>query len=61
MESLRGEIKALAAKVRKVQGYRPTKPLYSVVIASLALGAIVVLDRAAKEVLVQIERELKEH
>ena len=61
MESLKGEIKALAVKVRKVQGYRFAKPLYSIVIASLALGAIVVLNRAAREVLVQIEGELKEH
>ena len=52
MELLRGEIKALAAKVRKVQGYRPIKPLYSIVAASLAFSAIVVLNRAAREVLV---------
>ena len=61
MESLKGEIKALVAKVRKVQGYRFAKPLYSAIIASLALGAIVVLDKATKKVLVQIEGELKEH
>ena len=61
VESLKGEIKALAAKVYKVQGYRPTKPLYSAIAANLALSAIVVLDRAAREVLVQIEGELKEH
>ena len=52
VESLKGEIKALVAEVRKVQGYRLAKPLYSVVAASLALGAIVVLDRAAREVLI---------
>ena len=52
VESLRGEIKALVVKVCKVQGYRFIKPLYSVVATSLALGAIVVLDRAAREVLV---------
>ena len=61
MESLRGEIKALVVEVRKVQGYRFAKPLYSAIAASLALGAIVVLDKAAREVLVQIEGELKEH
>ena len=52
VELLRGEIKALAAEVYKVQGYRPIKPLYSVVAASLAFSAIVVLDKAAKEVLI---------
>ena len=61
MESLKGEIKALAAEVRKVQGYRPVKPLYSIVAVSLALGAIIILNKAAREVLVQIEGELKEH
>ena len=61
VESLKGEIKALAVKVYKVQGYRFAKPLYSVVAASLALSAIIVLDRAAREVLVQIKGELKEH
>ena len=61
VESLKREIKALAVKVRKVQSYRSAKPLYSVVAASLALGAIVVPDRAAKEVLIQIEGELKKH
>ena len=61
MELLRGEIKALVAEVRKVQGYRLAKPLYNVVAANLASSAIVVLDRAAREVLVQIEGELKEH
>ena len=61
MELLKGEIKALVAKVRKVQGYRSVKPLYSIIITSLALSAIVILDRAAREVLVQIKRELKEH
>ena len=49
---LKGEIKALAVKVRKVQGYRFTKPLYNVVTTSLALSAIVVPDRATREVLV---------
>ena len=52
MELLRGEIKALAAKVYKVQGYRFAKPLYSAIITSLALGAIVILNKAAREVLV---------
>ena len=52
VELLKGEIKALAAEVYKVQGYRFAKPLYSVVAASSASGAIVVLDRAAREVLV---------
>ena len=52
VESLKGEIKALAAEVRKVQGYRFTKPLYNIVATSLALGAIVILNRAAREVLV---------
>ena len=61
VELLRGEIKALAAEVRKVQGYRFAKPLYSVVAASLALSAIVILNRAAREVLVQIGGELKEY
>ena len=61
VELLKGEIKALAAKVYKVQGYRFAKPLYSVIAASLALSAIVVPDRAAREVLVQIKGELKEH
>ena len=40
------------AEVYKVQGYRLAKPLYSVVAASLASSAIVILDRAAREVLV---------
>ena len=61
MELLRGEIKALMAKVYKVQGYRPAKPLYSIVATSLASSAIVVLNRAAKEVLIQIKGELKEY
>ena len=61
IELLKGEIKALAVEVYKVQGYRLTKPLYSIVIASLAFSAIVVLNRATREVLVQIEGELKEH
>ena len=52
MESLKGEIKALAVEVRKVQGYRFVKPLYSVVAASLALGAIVIPNKAAKKVLI---------
>ena len=61
IELLKREIKALAAKVYKVQGYRPIKPLYSVVTSSLASSAIVILNRATKEVLVQIEGELKKH
>ena len=61
VELLKGEIKTLMAKVYKVQGYRPIKLLYSVVIASLALSAIVILNRAAKKVLVQIKGELKKH
>ena len=52
MELLKGEIKALAAKVYKVQGYRFAKPLYSVIAVSLALSAIIVLNKAAREVLV---------
>ena len=52
VELLKGEIKALAAKVRKVQGYRFAKPLYSAIAISLALSAIVILNRATKEVLV---------
>ena len=52
MELLKGEIKALVAKVCKVQGYRLIKPLYSVIATSLASSAIVVLDRVTKEVLI---------
>ena len=52
IESLKGEIKALVAKVRKVQSYRFAKPLYSAIAASLALGAIVIPNKAAREVLI---------
>ena len=52
VKSLKGEIKALVVKVYKVQGYRSAKPLYNIVAASLALSAIVILDKATKEVLV---------
>ena len=52
MELLKGEIKALVAKVCKMQGYRLAKPLYSIVATSLAFSTIVVLDKAAREVLI---------
>ena len=61
IELLKGEIKALAAKVYKVQGYRFAKPLYSAIATSLALGAIVILNKVTREVLIQIKGELKEH